>query len=151
MLKEVKDIIGLSEISIVYKEKLSSKEVEKFISILNDFGIRKLLWIDKYNHNNNNPLRHQLRSKYSWSDRTGISRDYGIYGLDKIINFAKNRQEIWCKISKLIWMSILEIEPIEYYIKACYCANQKIHIIIHQQHIFKYYHKIPGYSHVIIV
>lgn len=125
LLKEVKDIIGLSEISIAYKEKLGSKQVEKFISILNDLGIHKFLWINKYNNNKNNPLRYKLYSVYNWSHITGISKDYGIYGLDEIIRAANERKISWSNVSKLIWMSIFDIEQPENYVDSCYRANQR--------------------------
>ena len=125
LMKEVKDILDLSEINIVYEEKLSQIQVEKFISILNDLGIHKFLWIDEYDHNRNNPLRDNLYSVYNWSHITGVSKDYGMYGLDEIIRAANERKISWSNVSKLIWMSIFDIEQPENYVYSCYRANQR--------------------------
>ena len=101
LMKEVKDILDLSEINIVYKEKLSQIQVEKFISILEDLGIHKLLWgVDC----KDNPQKKY--SQYDYMNMTSERQDADIYGLDKLISELQQHP----KVSELIWKSVMHID-----------------------------------------
>jgi len=120
LMVEAKDVLGLSEINIVYKDKLGSKQVEKFISILEDLGIHKLLWVEEADCWDN-PRRNDLSSKYNCRWDTQINRDAQIYQLPAIIENIRNNK----KLSELIWRSVLEVDTEEFSVEAYYRANRQ--------------------------
>lgn len=111
LMKEAKNILGLDEINIVYKEKLTSKQVENFISILEDLGIHKLLWCVKCR---DNPQK--MFSRYDYNNMTSECKDFNIYKLDNIISELRQRP----KLSELIWKSVMNIDTNTYTIGAVY-------------------------------
>lgn len=120
LMVEAKDILGLSEINIAYKDKLGSKQVEKFISILEDLGIHKLLWVKEVDCWKN-PQSDDLRSIYNCRWDTQINRDAQIYMLPIIIENIRNNP----KLSELIWKSVLDVNTEEFSVDAYYRANRQ--------------------------
>lgn len=118
LLGYVNDILDLSKISIEYKKILKGKELENLTKILETQGARKLLWYEKQSCKRNPKFWETLHSGFSQT-YTGIDEDYDIYKLDGIIS----KKDELPKISKLIWMSILQPD-LKYHITARYKANQ---------------------------
>ena len=119
LLSEACDILDLSEINIVYKEKLSGKQVEEFINLLNNLNIHKLLRFERQ-HPVNNPKWSYLRGSYgNRSSRYENYYDADIVGLEKIIKIIRGKP----LLSKLIWLTIMCSNAKEYPTSAYYKAN----------------------------
>lgn len=118
LLGYVNDILGLSKVSVEYKKILKGKELENLTRILETQGAKKLLWYKKQSCKQNPKFGETLNSGFSQTD-TGIDEDYDIYKLDGIISIKDELP----KISKLIWMSILQ-SNLKDHIIAKYKANQ---------------------------
>ena len=115
LMSNAKNILNLSEISIQYKEKLNSKQVDTFIEILTGLNIHKQLWIVPCKDNPNKKYPTHL---YNYT--TSYCRDYDIYKLQNIIASLRSNQQL----SKLIWYSILNISDLKL-MDACYRVNQQ--------------------------
>jgi hypothetical protein len=115
LMKEAKDILGLSEINIKYKEKLSGKQVNEFIDMINSIGVRKQLW---YIPCKDNPQKKY--ASYWYTDLSSETEDYDISSLQEIIDNVRHNP----KLSKLIWLSILSF-PDWLAREACYRRNRR--------------------------
>ena len=120
MMNDVSSILKLSKISIEYKNYLKSDEIKVFVEILTELKAKKQLWMVK-SMCEKNPNYYEKLCSYRNKSYTGIDEDYDIYKLEDIIE----RVDLLPKVSRLIWISILQKIFTPNTTTAIYKANQQ--------------------------